>query len=686
MKYLVLFVGIIIAIFQVNGQSKEANDNSKIEVKYGLLAKPSPDSIVLRFAPIQYYMLQPHSLAGVWLERLIVRDGKVNGKWERINSSPIKPWQEYQFNNDYCKKNEYAMTVAMLLYGNLKSGEAQDFSGNLKQKSDMLNSLYSMATLGCDLSVLAANSFGARWVDHYKIKENEKVFYRIYNAIDYPLFQVDTSLTFVTYDEWNIKQSPRFLSAESGERYVELSFDFNKNLERWSAFNIERSADNGKTFTRVNKKPYLVIDTARISKIYYQDSVVNYIKYIYRVQGIDPFAETSAYSNEVIGMGRDKTPPGSITLINNEQETKGIKLSWHFNENFGNSDLLNFTIRKGPGINNMNTIVAKVSAKTFEYYDPSPAVKHSVYYEIMATDTAGNVTFSNPVRYFIADTDPPKPPDGVVAKIDSNGIVSLHWELDTLDEILGYRVYRTNDIKHEMVCLQEGYLSSNSFFDTLSTKTLTREVYYTVVAVDYSYNHSQRSKVIRLIKPDAVPPIAPQFIDYNVRASGVFLKWDLSPSADVEEYQLIRNLVSDSTQIFKTNLSKYTDHYIDTSLFEQKFYQYKLFAMDSSGNKSAASFPVLIRTYSRNVEADINLRWIDPSSKIGFTWQKPNEIPIFYIIYRDAGNGFQQIANAKSEDTRFMLPPSILNQYSKPSYGLQAVYSNQLKSKIYIIN
>jgi len=257
MKYLVLFVGIIIAIFQVNGQSKEANDNSKIEVKYGLLAKPSPDSIVLRFAPIQYYMLQPHSLAGVWLERLIVRDGKVNGKWERINSSPIKPWQESKFNNDYCKKNEYAMTVAMLLYGNLKSGEAQDFSGNLKQKSDMLYSLYSMATLGCDLSVLAANSFGARWVDHYKIKENEKVFYRIYSAIDYPLFQVDTSLTFVTYDEWNIKQFPRFLSAESGERYVELSFDFNKNLERWSAFNIERSADNGKTFTRVNKKTIL---------------------------------------------------------------------------------------------------------------------------------------------------------------------------------------------------------------------------------------------------------------------------------------------------------------------------------------------------------------------------------------------------------------------------------------------
>ena len=61
------------------------------------------------------------------------------------------------------------------------------------------------------------------------------------------------------------------------------------------------------------------------------------------------------------------------------------------------------------------------------------------------------------------------------------------------------------------------------FSDTLSSKHLLGEVYYAVVAkVDYSYNHSHKSKLIKLIKPDKVPPIAPQFIDYSVNEKAFF--------------------------------------------------------------------------------------------------------------------------------------------------------------------
>lgn len=62
----------------------------------------------------------------------------------------------------------------------------------------------------------------------------------------------------------------------------------------------------GNTFQKINKKPFLVMDTSRITKIYYRDSVQNYKPYYYRVQGIDPFAEVSDYSDVVLGFGRIK--------------------------------------------------------------------------------------------------------------------------------------------------------------------------------------------------------------------------------------------------------------------------------------------------------------------------------------------------------------------------------------------
>lgn len=101
------------------------------------------------------------------------------------------------------------------------------------------------------------------------------------------------------------------------------------------------------------------------------------------------------------------------------------------------------------------------------------------------------MSYSNPVRYFIPDTEPPKIPENFNGTIDQNGIVKLTWDTDTLDQLAGYRVYRTNQVNHDFVCLQQGYLSTNEFYDTLSLTTLTDEIYYAVCAVDISYNHSK---------------------------------------------------------------------------------------------------------------------------------------------------------------------------------------------------
>lgn len=668
------------------GLTVRAQDDKvpKINLKYGILAKTFQDSIVLRWAPNSPNILPAHLESGVWIEKLTV-SGKYPykmGNWERLTKEPIRPFPLEAFNNEATKKNEYAMLGAQLFYGKLPNSPTTSEIQQIKDQASMLTSLFSMTMLGCDYSPTAAQLLGMRKVVKVQIKENEKIFFRIYSAYKNPLFQVDTSMVFSTYGEWDVENSVHFLSAKSLEKLVELSWPFNKELYRWSGFYIERSND-GKSFTRLTKKPYIIMSPEHKMDIYYRDSVQNYIKYYYRIQAIDPFGDLTAYSEIISCYGSDKTPPGEMVLNEEHEQGKGIKLKWKFANGKADDDLDHFIVKKGTGVDHIVDTIKVLPKSTFTFFYDQKAKIKSTYFEIVAIDTAGNASSSNPVRYFIPDTEPPKTPEAFTASIDTNGIVHLKWKIDSLDELIGYRVFRKNALNHEFVCLQQGFLKQPEFTDTLALNTLTNEIFYSVAAIDISYNMSKLAETIKLTKPDKIRPTPPQIYDYMLNSGKVTLRWHASPSEDVANYEIYR--ADDTGKILpivkglKINQFEFTD----SLLANHKKYSYYLKSVDKSGLLSDLSFPLEIVAYTNNQKKNIQLFWVSDKDKKGLKWIDPNPRPDFYILFKDLGDGLVQYTNVDAAQTQFL---DKLNTTKRIRYGIQAVYPNQTKSEIYTLD
>lgn len=678
---LVIALFLVFICLKVKGQNDEV---PKISLKYGIVAKTFQDSVVLRWAPNSPNALPAHIEAGVWIEKLSV-SGKYPykiGNWERITKSPIKPASIENFNKDVSKKNEFAMLGAQLLYGKIPNSPGASEIEQVKDQASMLNSLFSLAMLGCDYSPMAAQLMGLRTSISIKIKPEEKIFFRIYSAYRNSLFSVDTTMTFSTYNEWNADQRPKFLNAVSMEKLVELRWPFNKELYRWSGFYIERSID-GKSFERLNKKPYIIMSTESKMDVYYRDSVQNYIKYYYRIQAIDPFGDLTDYSEIIPCYGSDKTPPGKIRLNEKTNEGNGIKLDWTFEKSKPDLDLDHFIVKKGPGVDFIQDTIIVLPKSTYTYYFDQKAKIKSTYFEIVAVDTAGNSTSSNPVRYFIPDTEPPKIPEAFTATIDTNGIVHLNWKIDSLDELLGYRVFRKNALNHEFVCLQQGFLKQAEFTDTLALNTLTNEIFYSVAAIDESYNMSKLAETIRLEKPDKIAPAPPQIYDYMLNSGKVTLRWQASPSEDVASYEIYRAEDAGIILPVQKGLKLTQFEFTDSLLANHKKYSYYLKSVDKSGLVSSYSFPLEIIAYTNNQKKNIQLIWLSEKDKTGFKWLDPNPKPDFYILFKDLGDGLLQYTNVDATQTQYL---DKINTTKRIRYGIQAVYPNQSKSEIYTLD
>lgn len=677
----IFFLGVFGLLYNIAMRSQNTeNGVPKIEVKYQIMAKAYEDSIVLRFAPTSPNALPAHIESGVSIEQKSVR-GKFPyqiEEWTSVNQETLKPWPLQSFNQEEYKKNKDMLLVAQALYGNIPTTKTDEI-GKVKEQAELLSNLFYLSLLSADYNVMAANSYGLRYVIKTKIKQDEKLFFRIYSKFKHPLFQIDTTMTFVTYGEWEAPNAPTLLFIKNKERAVELSWPVNKELYRWSGFFIERSAD-GINYKRVNEKPFLVFrDDTKYDASYVDSLEQNDQKYFYRIQAIDPFGDVTGYSQVVEGMGVDLTAPGPLTLEEISDNGNGIKLKWAFLEKEP-SDLKHFIIRKGNYVNHIWDSIATIQPGIHTYFYPDKAKSRSTYFEVHAVDKAGNVRASNPVRYFLPDTEPPLAPLGFKGQIDTNGVATLWWSPDTLDELVGYRVYRKNAADHKFVCLQEGYLSDTFYHDTLNLKTLTDEVYYAVSAIDLSYNHGKMTEPIKLLKPDIVPPYPANIIDYKLSDGTIWFAWSKSPSEDVVSYSIIReDLSKDENQVLKKDIPTNTLSFTDNSISGGTTYQYKVIAKDEGGLESAPSFPLTIKAYINTKVEGIEVRKIDDKSGKGIEWTAPKEKPLFYIIYKDEGKGMMQYANSGPNDTSYYLSgnTSIIN------FGLQAVYPSQVKSQIF---
>ena len=642
MKYLITILAINICLISF-GQDVEL-DSSVYEVQKTkfrdslelddimMITKSSQLGIEFRWAPTNvktWYMAIEH---GYTLERMV---GK-SREYETV--AKIFPWSEDKWRPFVNDDNKYMAVAAMSIYG-----EKED-SGFVQAGNDAQNR-HAFTLLAADLDKQAAEASGLYYAINDKTDESYGM-YRIYTYDPETSESSDTAQIIGAY-LGNQEILPPELSLIEQNDALELEWIGGGRLrygEQLTAYHIERSSD-GVNFSRILEEPFVNAETAlQLDTEYtsYIDSVENGIKYYYRVVGIDAFADLTEPSNVVSGTAKNKTAPTVATgLEAKEVENQKINLKWDWEQNDELGKLTGFNIYRSPvedrQYEKINEKPLSTSIRT--YLDESPNTDRLNYYYVESVGEYGNVSASVYTLGHIVDLIPPQPPVGLTGEIDTNGMVLVTWVTPEDKDVMGYEVFFSNSEEYEYVKKATQIIENEFFIDSVTLKTLTKDIFYKVVAVDYNYNRSDLSHAIKVTRPDIIPPSPSVFTDYNVTKEGIGFTWAASTSDDVQSIILQRREVGGAWEVI-SDFDPTSKTYLDKNVVEGVSYEYNLITTDEGNNISVPEKTLILEAlksfYIQEVE---NLEVSKNDDLLELSWEYDNVDEHSFVVYKKASDG-----------------------------------------------
>ena len=696
-----LYIAILISLCHHTNTAQTQSNNLH------LIARSYGDSITLRWGVLTPVAWQLISKQGFILERAVLDpNDKIEQNYTRVTTQPIKPWtaEECKIRIDP-RTDRYAAIAAQALHGksfqtktegdlNTKATNGTGTDNTLSQiinATEQLESRHALAHFAADISPTAATALALRWTDK-NIKQDRKYIYRIYPAPQpQGLYRVDTAFFILSPRDKETPERMTDITTQGFEKKIQVQWQKLAYSNRFSAFFVERSDDNGKTFNPLSKDPYIQMqrDPAKQSLITYEDTanIINYQKYQYRVRGIDPFGDYSPYSNPVIGFAKDMTPPPTPILRKiNKISTTAYSLEWTIPN--PPSDLKGFLVTRCTTIDGKYKPLSKniLAPATRQFTDNNASATESNFYSIVALDTSGNAAASESHLVFSYDNIPPAPPTGLKGNIDTAGIVRITWDMGKERDLLGYRIFNANAPDHEFAGAATEMILDTFFRDSITLKTLSKHIYYKIVAVDNNLNSSEYSPILELSKPDIIPPVPPVILNFLVTDSTVAFNWAKSASEDVSKQIVYRRLKKEATWTPLSTLDKTTNKFMDTHFAFNQDYLYSIQSIDSSDLASEKSFPLAIHTpniSSKALRPVTNLKATPTNNNsIKLTWQNPTRpiLPINAIlIYRSTTTPSEWELISTTEGFTFEDP---IRTNTKVKYAIKVRYQGGATSPL----
>ena len=627
-------------------RSDSLDTDKPFESDMSLIARYSGDSIVLRWSTQTPGAWREANKTGFIISRTdLEADGSFDpSKFRDLVASPVKPWPLEQWASiaGQNSKDDMAKIAAQAVYG--KSFVP---SNGFIHQADEFATRFSFATLAADMSPKAANALALRYVDR-DIQKGKAYVYRVASPVDPKVYRINPGVVVVnTNDNFPLPQAIISAVTEK-ESMIEVKWKRDFHQPYFSAYNVERSDDNGKSYKKLNRLPFIhpVAEKNPVSIEYmvYLDSVPgNYKTFYYRVIGITPFGELGVPSQAVKAMGRDRTPPTPPQNVKTKYVGgSSVSVTWEYPKK--EKAIRGFLIGRGndPTKEFKPLTTEPLPPKTREFIDKTANTMASNFYIVAVVDTAGNASVSLAQYAMIVDSLPPLPPAGLTGTIDTLGHVTVKWKQGPEQDIRGYNVFFSNKPDHEYSLLTKVPLLDTVFRDTITIKTLTKKIYYKIVAVDYNSNYSKFSPVLELKKPDVVPPSAAVMDDYKVTATGIELHWVPSSSEDLQKTVLYRKEEKSTvwkeiaSYRFDQKVSSFTD---TTGLRAGSIYTYSLLCFDEDGLQSKRSVPIKIRYTDFKSRQAVNTISAKADDKTIFVnWNYPVKGEFRFVLYR-AVNG-----------------------------------------------
>jgi hypothetical protein len=708
MKNLLLLVLVLLGSFSVFGQQGKNNRVMPQQVKSVPDTMPKPhnlqvigrsygDSVVLRWAPAQATLWHFANKAGYQVVRYeVVNKRMVPGSRKVLTALPLKPWTLDEWKQKSQRTDSMAGACAQLLYGKSKemTPQAKKNNGvNLKQAMDEkyeMENEQAMALFLADQSPRLATGLGLRYVDK-TITKGKTYAYAVFALTDPKTIKSDTSGVLInTSEEMPIPEMPA-VTVEELDRKVKFTWNRAMGSMYFTAYNYERSNDGGKTFKKINKRPYIQLTTDKklslTSTIELEDSLPkNYVQYYYRIVGITPFGDFGKPTPNLSVMGKDRTPPFPPDHIS-AKNTRGNKVHLTWMKKTKEPDFVGYLIGRSDKASGpfLPLTLEPLSPVINEFTDTSAFPHGTNYYIVSAIDTAGNAGSSVPAYAIMTDTIPPAKPVGLSGKVDTSGIVHLKWRMGKEEDLMGYLVYSANAPDHKFIPVSHDFVADTTFSDSITLNTLTKHIYYKVVAFDKNRNPSPYSDALELKRPDKVAPVSPVFTKFLVTDTSVVLNWATSTSNDVVSQQLYRRENGKDWQPY-AKLEVTTSSFVDHNVKKLTWYDYCLEAVDDAGLHSSKSFPLNVRVYDSGKRPNIQnftiVKSQDGKSLI-LSWKYAETGNYWYELYRSIdGKNFMTIKSLSADQHTFTDGNLKRAAYQ---YAIKAVYkdggeSQQVKS------
>lgn len=609
------------------------------------MTKNTEEGVVIRWAPSNVVTWQMGNIFGYSVDKLSLSD--TTASWVPLKSSNIKPWPLDDWQHIVNEERPYAAIAAMTIHGEEKE-QSKGFADRLNQ----LENRYGFALLAAEFDAETATASGLRYV-HPRNSADSICMYRIYTFDPDRMQSSDTAYQIVHWDTLSQMHAPEVYDPIEGDKAITLRWFGGIFDVPYSAYWIERSED-GQHYERIHDRPFMsAISEIRKDNhvVSYIDSVANnYQKYYYRIKGIDPFADISPASEVIEAMGRDRTPEAAPDQVEVVSHSSQLELIWEYDSGI---DIEGFRVYRSIGNVELFLPYSDLLPRdTRSFIDEKPDPRETSYYYVTSVDAEGNEGKSSVVFGFTNDAEPPAPPTELRAEVDTTGMVLLQWEAPLDKDIRGYQVLFANSDQIPFAAVVGPLRDSTYYVDRVQLHTLTEDIYYRVIAVDWSYNQSEPSEIYRLQKPDLVPPAPSVFADYQVSDSGIAFDWIASKSKDVVSITLERKTI-DNHWVALANFDSSKGSYIDTKVNEGQLYHYRLATMDDAGNTTYNKQPLVLEAlksfYIESV-ASITARATDTGVEL--LWEHNAEPESKFMIYRKSTDGaFKTLKQIASTDT-----------------------------------
>jgi len=641
--FILLTICLFFGIAKLNAQEKPIS-----EIKAA--ARYTSNGVELRFFPDRKKTLDLGLKAGFILERA---EGNSENFIEIARTKPYseEDWlQALQRSKTEEEKIQIEISQDFYISSQEKNGGELDFTAgiaNLKQQKADEDFQFMVSILTAIKNPDAAKGLGLTYIDT-NIQIGKKYTYRvklIENSSVYEIKPIPISVETTL----NKNQYENKVYIKTGDTQLGFVWEDHPNL---SGVDVEREI-NG-VFKKLNDAPIYTVRGKTYKGVkrngYSEDSLVNYQKYTYRFYGQTIFGERVKFA-EVIGMPRDLTPPQK-PFLKQPKHTKPdeVHIEWEMNSPI-ESDFKGFAISRSDKTDGYFSLINDklLPSSARKFIDKSFVTGKSNYYLVQALDTANNVSSSFPISVTLIDSIPPVKPIFIDGKIDSIGVVTVNIQKNRETDLMGYRLYRSNSPEHEFSVIKEGFLELDSlknkvqtvFLDTVTLKSLTPYIYYRTEALDFNHNTSEFSEILKVKRPDIIPPTTPVFKKVKVGEDFVNLEFALSKSRDVKQQFLYRKLSLKDDWIELTTLQNDQKKYIDKKVEKGTKYYYSLQATDDSGNKSEFAIPVMGKPYDTGVRPPVeNLRIKKDKNSVILSWEyKLHNTETLYVIYKQNKDG-----------------------------------------------